>query len=580
VLYNKLNNYFNNSIKLSLKTKYNIFIITKNDIFYEINLENWKLQYFILNNDKNIIECTKVEELCNKGVYDLICGVDQYIARINENKFYFIGKNKLDVNEIISDLNIKDVKCGYSHTLFLTSSGEVYTLGDNRYGQIGSGCNDHQNTPIKVNGFSDERVIMISCGGWHSLALTESGCVYSWGYNECGQLGIGNTIDSNKPILIALEKIIIERISCGRNHSLLLSNEGVIYAFGENFWGQIGNGSFENQVTPVKLNHEIKFTDIAADFSSRISVSLSTDNICYVWGKCKEENFRTPIKTDFGTFAEVFDNYNSIQYKISEKLFEFEDELFRFGYFDRNFEELELLGIGSIGTIVKVREKKTFGAEYFAIKKLKPRNGYEKEFVNEFDKYSLVRHYKNPYIVKHFDAWFENIPDINNERLILYIKMELCETTLKEIIEEIKNDINFYNKNEKILNPIGYYIASQLFIEIVKAIKYLHKKDIIHRDLNPINILIKREEFNAFRIRKSKNRIFVKIGGFLLTEIHEYAQPPHDRVRETLKYLAPEVENDKKFYFKSDIYSLGLLLKELFDIDLNRYLYLYFYYYF
>ncbi len=66
-----------------------------------------------------------VEELSNKGVDNLICGKDHYIAQTNDNKFYFIGYNKLEVNEVLSDLNISDVKCGYSHTLLLTSSGEV-----------------------------------------------------------------------------------------------------------------------------------------------------------------------------------------------------------------------------------------------------------------------------------------------------------------------------------------------------------------------------------------------------------------------------------------------------------------------
>jgi alpha-tubulin suppressor-like RCC1 family protein len=181
-----------------------------------------------------------VEELSNKGVNNFIFGENHYIARINDNKFYFIGKNKLEVNEKLSDLNIIDVKCGYSHTLLLTSSGEVYAWGSNYYGQIGNGCNEDQNTPIKVNGFNNERIVMISCGGYHSMVVTESGRIYSWGYNYWGQLGSGNTVDSNAPKLIEMEAIIIKRISCGRNHSLLLSNNGVIYAFGDNLQGQIG----------------------------------------------------------------------------------------------------------------------------------------------------------------------------------------------------------------------------------------------------------------------------------------------------------------------------------------------------
>ncbi len=404
------------------------------------------------------------------------------------------------------------------------------------------------------------------------MALTESGRVFSWGDNSCGQLGIGNTVDSNAPKLIELNSIIVERISCGTWHSLLLSKDGYIYVFGSNSWGQIGNGYYGNQLTPIKINDEIKFIDIATHHSLNISVSLSRDNKCYVWGKCKNENFKTPNKTDFGTFAAVFNNYTSIQYEISEQLIEFKDKLFRFGYFERKFKELETLGRGSYGTVVKVETRDNLLKKYFAIKKIKPINGRENDFVKELDNYSEVRYIKNPYIVKHFEAWFEN--NINTERLVLYIKMELCDTTLQQIIDEIQNDINFRNKIEDILTPIGYYIASQLFIEIVKGVQYLHKKNMIHRDLNPHNILIKREEFFNFLERNGKFRSFVKIGDFGLIAIHKYAQQPHTTDRGTVKYMAPEInkglEYNTNYDFKADIYSLGFILEDLLNIDINR----------
>jgi serine/threonine protein kinase len=152
--------------------------------------------------------------------------------------------------------------------------------------------------------------------------------------------------------------------------------------------------------------------------------------------------------------------------------------------------------------------------------------------------------------------------------------MELCDTTLQQIIHEIQSDINFRNKSEKMLTPIGYYIASQLFIEIVKGVQYLHKNDIIHRDLNPNNILIKREEILHFIYRKGKNRSFVKIGDFGLIAIHKYAQQPHTRDRGAVKYMAPEVdegsENNTNYDFKADIYSLGFILEDLLNIDMKR----------
>jgi alpha-tubulin suppressor-like RCC1 family protein len=143
------------------------------------------------------------------------------------------------LNQYLDNEFVIDVSCSAYHSLVLTNCGEVYAWGDNYFGQIGNGCYDSQLIPIKVKGFNNERVVMISCGWNHSMALTECGHVYSWGYNRNGQLGIGNTVNSNKPKFVAVIdenkcNVFIEKISCGSYNSLLLSSNGYIYAFGSN----------------------------------------------------------------------------------------------------------------------------------------------------------------------------------------------------------------------------------------------------------------------------------------------------------------------------------------------------------
>ena len=68
------------------------------------------------------------------------------------------------------------------HTIVLTNSGEVYSWGWNNWGQIGIGSDENVvSVPQQLNGFNGEKVKAISCGSYHSLALTESGHVFSWG---------------------------------------------------------------------------------------------------------------------------------------------------------------------------------------------------------------------------------------------------------------------------------------------------------------------------------------------------------------------------------------------------------------
>ncbi len=178
--------------------------------------------------------------------------------------------------------------------MLTTNFGEVHAWGWNIFGQIGNGCNYNQLIPIKVKGFNNERVVMISCDWSHSMALTECGNIYCWGENEFGQLGIGDHVHSNEPKFVAVIdgnkcNVFIEKISCGEDHSLLLSSDGNIYVFGRNKSGELGKQKEKNELSPQRIKIETKFIDISSHWNKYISIALSQKGIYYNWGQCGKE---------------------------------------------------------------------------------------------------------------------------------------------------------------------------------------------------------------------------------------------------------------------------------------------------
>jgi len=171
--------------------------------------------------------------------------------------------------------------------------------------------------PIRIIGFNSEKIVSIACGYYHSLVLTDVGNVYSWGNNSKGQLGMGNRTTQIRPQKIELNNNqIIKSISCGECHSLLLTTVGDIYAFGCNEFGQIGNQTI-NQLNPVKINGSIKFKEIASNLWLNISVAKAFDDYCYVWGLCEDQSFPTPNKTEVKSIDEIFSLFSKI--KITPK---------------------------------------------------------------------------------------------------------------------------------------------------------------------------------------------------------------------------------------------------------------------
>ncbi|KAE8910583.1 hypothetical protein PF005_g15614 [Phytophthora fragariae] len=144
------------------------------------------------------------------------------------------------------------VSCGSRHTMALTVTGAVYSWGWGSMGQLGHGDLKSINVPQKIAFFEQEdlKVDYISCGGCHSAAVTNDGTLYMWGETHWGQLGLPKEFEAAHeslpvkcPLLEGVEDESIVKISCGGTHTAALTNLGRVYVWGRGDSGQLGIGS-------------------------------------------------------------------------------------------------------------------------------------------------------------------------------------------------------------------------------------------------------------------------------------------------------------------------------------------------
>jgi alpha-tubulin suppressor-like RCC1 family protein len=161
---------------------------------------------------------------------------------------------------------ITQLAAGCEHSLALTSSGQLYTFGLNYEGQLGirtnSGTSVANPTPALVTlPGANGTITHIAAGCWHSLAATSSGQLYAFGWDFAGQLGReSGTIANPTPNVVTLPGAnnSVTQIAAGCEHSLAVNSSGQLYAFGENYWGQLGNpgtnGTGNPNPTPALVN--------------------------------------------------------------------------------------------------------------------------------------------------------------------------------------------------------------------------------------------------------------------------------------------------------------------------------------
>lgn len=156
----------------------------------------------------------------------------------------------------LSGLGVVSLSCGDRHSFAVTSDGTVYGWGSNEFGQLGIGRRgDTLVSPTTIPALAGLFVTALSSGDRHSAAVTNIGAVYTWGCGIDGQCGHGDFEDVSRPRMVrALSHLFVASVHCGHNFTMVATDEGEIYAWGNNTYGQLGNGGSGKSPVPVRVH--------------------------------------------------------------------------------------------------------------------------------------------------------------------------------------------------------------------------------------------------------------------------------------------------------------------------------------
>lgn len=223
-----------------------------------------------------------------------------------------------------------------------------------------------------------------------------------------------------------------------------------------------------------------------------------------------------------------------------------------------NFDLYNKLGSGSYGNVVKCKSKTD--DNFYALKIIKIKDKLDFEYIIRETQNMVLLNHSN--IVRYYSSWINTIDpkllyenknkylknietnslELYNYNSYLFIQMELCSTTLKDYMNNRSN--------------INIKTTFDFFKQILNGLKYLHKKNIIHRDLTPTNIYL--DKYNNIKIGDFGMSINISSNNDKI----KYASGDFG----TYNYLAPETLESNIYSIFTDYYSLGIILFELLNI--------------
>ena len=211
------------------------------------------------------------------------------------------------------DLNVQKLRVGMRHSAVISEEGQLYTFGVGKWGVLGHGNEKNVafNQPRLVERLSKHKVIDIAMGEYHTVALTDDGNVWTWGYGgkkgffnwmytqEVGALGHGDVEPCFTPKKVAFFEengLKVKSIAAGNYHCVVTCDDGSLYNWGIGLYGVLGNGSNSYALSPMvnddllytkdeteKAGEEFGFRKVSA--ADDYTACVLKDGQLQVWGK-------------------------------------------------------------------------------------------------------------------------------------------------------------------------------------------------------------------------------------------------------------------------------------------------------
>ncbi len=176
------------------------------------------------------------------------------------------------------------ITAGFGHTCALTTTGAVKCFGFDGTGALGNNSTTDSPIPVGVSGL-DSGVAAIAAGATHTCALTTTGAMQCWGSNGNGQVGNNATTDSHVPVPVSTLTSGVMAITSGYVHTCALTTAGAMKCWGANSNGELGNNSITDSHVPTPVSSLANgVASIASGSSADHSCALTTQGVVFCWG--------------------------------------------------------------------------------------------------------------------------------------------------------------------------------------------------------------------------------------------------------------------------------------------------------
>ena len=418
------------------------------------------------------------------------------------------------VNEDLKSIIKSFYVFGDFNTLFVTIDDKVFGLGSNDDGVCGQGYGGRIHEPIIITELCDKSVIEFFNGYNFVLCLTSDNKLFSWGNNYCGQLGIGSVeqIKCYWPQLITcLNNVKIMQVCCGGRHSLVLTEEGVVYGWGDNWYGQTGVGEEgENAITkPTKWQIESKIIKIHC--SEYQSFAITSDGNVYC---CGENNFcqlGSQLEINEKVFIPRLINIENVESIATSKTNTYfvtrNGDIYYCGqYLNDGKEEYKKEPF----KISNLKEVKSMSSSNYYLNCLEYAIVYSSDTIHEFHHDKMVKTYKFPKDYKTFDEYILKKHEMTNKSITITSTINNINSSIFYCKLIAKKYIPQYIRCEN--NIDKFEICDKIPKNLKKIIKYFHifktsYYNSIYSSNSNLNVLFVTIDDNIFGLGGNKNGV-------------------------------------------------------------------------